>query len=675
MANTYEELMLKSRELHAAGDIDGARRVAKIALGRKAQSPAQSPRTISPEQRAANIAANAGNQAEIDAAAMPKPEAPGKLMTALLGANQGVTFGFGDEMAAGLMALSPNTTYDQALASNRGLLQSAKEANPGTALVSEIGGSVTSGLGAAKMAGAGLKSLAPRIMSALSGGGLAGGVARGAAIGAAEGGLYGAGSADGADMGQAIGKGALLGAGMGAAAPVAIAGVSKGANAAIDAVGGVLPFGIGSAGRSNRAMQTALARSGMTVDQVDEAVKAATREGQPTFTIADALGNPGQRELSKIARQPGDGRKEIVDFLMQRQSGQGRRLGPMLADALDAPDTALQRTERLTAERGAAADIAYSAARGNAAPVDVRGALAAIDDRIGGMKGSGVTGDSIDARLSSYRSRLAAQPGPDGVMRELSDFDRVLGVKQAVQDDIGAAIRAGRNNEARELGKLQTALDAALESSSDMYRTANDDFRDASRVIGQIDAGKAATSGRVRSADILDQYGKLTLDQQGAFKAGYADPLLAKVEGGAQGVNKARALMDDATTAELGAMAKDPAMLQRQIGRENTMFETAAQAMGGSRTADNLQDIAESGKFDTGMLVNLLSGRFGTAAAQLLPKLAGQTDATRAKIAKMLLSTDAKGVLAPIAKKTANSDATKRVIEEILRSGAIRAGQ
>ena len=87
------------------------------------------------------------------------------------------------------------------------------------------------------------------------------------------------------------------------------------------------------------------------------------------------------------------------------------------------------------------------------------------DDRIGGMQGSRVAGDAIDSKLAGYRARLAAQPGPDGVMRELSDFDRVLGVKQAVQDDIGAAVRAGRNNEARELGKLVKELDAALRAS------------------------------------------------------------------------------------------------------------------------------------------------------------------------------------------------------------------
>ena len=42
--------------------------------------------------------------------------------------------------------------------------------------------------------------------------------------------------------------------------------------------------------------------------------------------------------------------------------------------------------------------------------LDVRGALGVIDARTGGMAGSGVTGDGIDAKLLGYRDRLAAQP-------------------------------------------------------------------------------------------------------------------------------------------------------------------------------------------------------------------------------------------------------------------------
>ncbi len=628
----------------------------------------QDPRTISPEQRAANVAANAGNQAEIDAMAQPEmgaaPAPPGMAATALLGATQGATFGFGDEIVARIMSADPNITYDQALQMARDTTAAGKNANPVTGVASEIAGAVLGGMGAAKAGAGALGAVAPGLM----GGGLAGASARGLVGGALQGGAYGFGAGEGDGRMESAGMGALIGGAAGGAIPGLVAGASKGINAAWDAIGGAVGGSLGAGGRSSRALQTALSRSGMTVDQVDDAVRSAAGEGQPVFTVADALGSPGQRMLSGVARQPGDARNQIVDMLTKRQDGQGRRLGSFVADALDAPDTAAQRTAGLTAARGQAADAAYDAARGGAGPVDIRSALSAIDDRIGGMQGSGVVGDGIDAKLSGYRSRLAAQPGPDGVSRELSDFDRVLGVKQAIQDDIGAAVRSGRNNEARELGKLQSALDAALEESSGGYRAANDGFRTASRVIDQVDAGKAATSGRVRSADTLQTYGRLTADEQAAFKSGYADPLLAKIEGSAPGVNKVRPLMDEASAAELGAMAKDPALLQRQLGREGTMFETNALALGGSRTADNLQDIADVGKFDTGMIANLLSGRIGAAAGQLLPKLAGKNEATRALIARALLSGDAKAALAPIAQDAAKSASNRKLMELLLNS-------
>jgi hypothetical protein len=81
------------------------------------------------------------------------------------------------------------------------------------------------------------------------------------------------------------------------------------------------------------------------------------------------------------------------------------------------------------------------------------------------MSGAGVAGDSIDAKLAKYRSRLAASDpantpvgGPGATSGELSDFDRVLGVKQDLQDDMAAAYRAGRNNEYRELKNWRTNL-------------------------------------------------------------------------------------------------------------------------------------------------------------------------------------------------------------------------
>jgi hypothetical protein len=55
--------------------------------------------------------------------------------------------------------------------------------------------------------------------------------------------------------------------------------------------------------------------------------------------------------------------------------------------------------------------------------------------------------------------------------------------------------------------------------------------------------------------------------------------------------------------------------LQRQIGRENTMFQTRNQAMGGSKTVDNLNDDAAMAVSPEviGVLRNVVSGNFGGA--------------------------------------------------------------
>jgi len=288
-------------------------------------------------------------------------------------------------------------------------------------------------------------------------------------------------------------------------------------------------------------------------------VAAARAEGQPEFRLADALGLPGQRTLNGITRSGGAPGDEVAEFLATRQAGQPERVGAFVEDAFGVRGTTAANTrEGLIAARSNAANSAYDAARGNAAPVDVRGALGAIDARTGGMVGSGVTGDGIDAKLLGYRQRLAAQPGPDGVMRELSDFDRVLGVKQSIQDDIGAAVRAGRNNEARELGRVLAELDSALEASSDMYRTANDGFRDASRVIDAVDEG-AMMATRGRAADNVPRFGAMAAAERDAARTGYGDRLLAQLEQmTAPTANRAKPLQSPKRVAEADAMTFDP---------------------------------------------------------------------------------------------------------------------
>lgn len=593
----------------------------------------------------------------------------GRMGAAMQGAGQGLGFGLMDEVVGGLYGLTGPGSFaenrDYAQTSMRSDLAGARENYPVTAYGSELlGGAATSIAGAAGLGMAAAPTLGGRAV-------------QGAGIGAVEGGLYGFGSGEGgaANRATSAGQGALFGAAVGGAAPYAIEGVRQGFDMA---VGGPLASmrSAPSEVRASRAVQSAVDRSGRTPQQLAQDIAAAQAAGQTQYGIADATGYAGQRMLAGAARTPGAARQEIVEYLANRQGGQGRRIAGAVDDGLNADAgfrgmTGDQVTGRLTEARGAQAAVDYPAARAGAAPVDVRGVLGAIDDRLGPMRGADVTGDSIDATFAQIRNRLAGET-PTGDPAELSDFQRVLGVKQDVQDTIGRAQRAGEGNRVRELSGIVSQIDQALEQSSGGYRQANDNFARASRVIDQVDAGRAATSNRARTGDVQQSYAAMTPEQQAAFRAGYSDPLLARMESAAPGVNKARPLMDEASQAELGMMARDPQSLTDFLAREDQMFRTGNAAMGGSMTADNLADVADVGSFDANALVNLLTGRWGAAATQLgsgaINTMMGRNTATREQIARLLLSGDIDAALAPAVQKALSTGKQSAVVEALMRS-------
>ncbi len=535
-----------------------------------------------------------------------------------------------------------------------------------------------------QLVGAALPAIAAA--PAATGASMLGTVGRGAGLGAAEGALQGAGNADGRDLTAEALKGMIFGGFAGAAAPAVVGAAGAIKNAIKDPITGVIDgmFNRANVGKSNRAIEGALQASKKTPQEIDAAIAAARAAGQPEFRMVDALGLPGQRLASGIARNGGDPGAEIAEYLATRQAGQPERVGSFVEDAFGVGGTTAAKTrEGLVTARGDAASVAYDAARGNAAPVDVRGALGVIDARTKGMAGSGITGDSIDSKLLGYRARLAgdgAGLGKDVLGAELSDFDRVLGVKQAIQDDIGAAVRAGRNNEARELTKLANELDAALEASSDMYRTANDGFREASRVIDAVDEG-AMMASRGRAADNVPRFQGMTAPQQDAARVGYGDNMLNQLERITSPTsNRAKPLQSPKRTAEAAAMAQDYPLYSERLARENTMWETQNRALGGSRTADNLADQEAMNGLAGGALGAMKSAanfQFGDAvsriASALGPLAKGQNEATRALIAKALLSDNPMATLAPVVAQAGKSATVRRVLEALVRQ-PIREG-
>lgn len=531
--------------------------------------------------------------------------------------------------------------------------------------------------GSGRLAGAAVTGAGLGVATAplATGAGLLGTMARGAALGAGEGAMWGAGGAEGyGAKASEAGRSGLLGGLLGGAAPALVAGVGAGARAVGDVVGGAL--GLWNRARGQRAVLGAVAKSGQSLPEVTRAIQAATREGQPEFRVMDALGAAGMRQASGVTRSGGPGAEELSQYLMQRQADQGDRISGFVEKAFEGKGTTAEKTKALLKEnRGRTADAMYEAARQENPRVDIRDAVSVIDSRIGGMRGSNISGDTIDGKLQKFRNRLIADPAPNGeISRELSDFDRVLGVKQDLQDEISAALRAGRNNEYRELKKLERALDGALEDASDLYRFANDNFREATRVMDAVDVG-AQAANRGRAADNVGILGNMTDQQKKAARIGYGDTLIQEIERNKAAMpNAARVLGSTKRQVEAEALATDPALLQRQVNRENTMFGTFNRALGGSRTADNLQDIQDTGTIGNALRAarDTLSGNVGGVLASATDTLArigsGYNAATRKEMARILMSKNPEGELAKALKAKNLSETRRRALEGVARA-------
>lgn len=591
----------------------------------------------------------------------------GALVSAGRGAARGVTFGGMDELSGAIGAAvpgpgTPGERYEFGREYVRAAEGAAEQRNPIAFTAGEIGGGATAALayGAPAMAG--------RSMG--------GAMVAGSGIGAAEGLTYGALTGEGAeDRAKRAAEFGTLGAALGGTIPWVTAGGKKLYDMGRDVVGGGIDAvrGTASSNRANRAIVKTLAKSGKSVDEIDAALAAAAREGQPEYRTMDALGIAGQRRASSIARSGGDSSAEIADFLNQRQLDQPERVAGFVEDAFDLAGTSSEQTRRaLTSGRDAAADINFGAIRSSNDPVDLRPALQEIDSRVQPFVQANIKSPARKA-LENLRNQLAGQ-GKDGAY-ELSNFDKVFAIRKQLRDDISAAYRKGRNELASDLKAVRQALDDAMSASNSSYRQAMDEFVASSRVIDAGEAGEAMARPGRRAVDTTAEFSRMTPDQQAAARVGYGDKLLTKVEASAGGANRARPLTSTKAQQEAQAMAIDPQLMQNRVGREMDMFETRNIALGGSRTADNIEDIQDLQGVDASFLANLLRGNVRdaalTAGQRGINVATGMNDSTRQLIARALMSGDTQGIQTAL-RQAETSQARKAIIDALIRSAAVR---
>jgi hypothetical protein len=587
------------------------------------------------------------------------------------GANaaQGMSFGFGDEASgavAGIKSMMGGGEYLPAYRAER------DDARADMATISERYPNAATG---GYLTGAAIPALTASPLA--TGESMLGTMGRSGLLGMTEGGLQGAGNADGRSLvGETI-KGGLIGLGAGIAAPAVIGAATLAKRGVFEGLPQM--FGKASQTKANRAIADALLRSGKTAPDVDALIAAAAREGQPEFRLMDALGLPGQRAANGLTRAGGAPGDEVAEFLSTRQAGQPERVGSFVEDAFDVKGTTAAKTQTgLIDARTEAADLAYDAARGNAAPVNLNDTIDVIDTL---TKRDPILGESaladtvIGKRLKALRAQMTNGD------QQLIDFDSVLNIKQDMFTTMEALRKSGKTVP-KELSDVYGALDAALEGSSDMYRTANDGFRSASKVIDAVDEG-ALMATRGRAADNVPRFGAMAAAEQGAARTGYGDRLLAQLETmSAPTANRAKPLLSPKRAMESDAMATDPRLYADRLGRENVMWETQNRALGGSRTADNLADqgamdgisgeVMKAGKaaanLQFGDMVQKVAGALG-------PILKGQNEPTRMLIAQALMSSNAGQVLVPAIAQATKSAGVRRILEALLRQPMREGGE
>lgn len=543
----------------------------------------------------------------------------------------GATFGADNTILAAALTpfemfkrgVGPGEAYNYAKAREDQIMGDARKNTGALGTALEIGGGVGSGIGLARGGATFGNMLRPEAGLAARSLASAGDAA---AIGGFSGAMEGNGLAE-------RGSNALKGAGLGAVVGGATPGVLGLLGAAASPVVSNIRARVNPEGYAQSQVARAVSESGLSPNQITDDLARAGREGQGMFTLADAMGNPGQRMLSTVTRAPGQGRTDVVNFLENRQAGQGRRISNTLAEGFDSPQTAAQTEARLTAQRGADADASYGAARAGAGRTDVIPAINNIDRTIGTGPGQALqaANDSVEGALRPFRERLS-RVNPD-------DFEAVQRIRFDMADAAQNARQSGYGNRAREISNAVRELDTAMEAASPGYQQANRNFAQASRNIEAVGQGRDAAM-RGRTEDVIPRFQGLAPEGQQAFRAGYVDPLIGQTQGAAFGVNKARPLMNDAFQAEAGAMAPGNPLMQRRIGREHTMFETRNAAMGGSKTADNLADQAAMG-VDPTLVGNVLSGNWSGAMRSAVSAgsnaLTGNTPQVRQEIARILL--------------------------------------
>lgn len=582
----------------------------------------------------------------IDDAPSPAPASPDVSLgkSALLGAWQGATLNFGDEISSGINAGIDYLTgqapegigaaYDKRLADARGQIAEAEKANPGTFLAGQVGGGLTT------------------IPFTPVGAGVVGGLKSGAAYGA----LSGAGAGEGAAnrlIGAGVGAG--VGGAIGAAVPAAIGGAQALYGRARDAVSsatGTVRGAINPDAEAARRIQAAMARdAAIGGGQLDEAgLAAAQAAGQPV-NVADMGGETVRALARSAANTSPEGRQALQNATGNRFETQGGRATEFVQRLAGTKGDAGATLESLKAAARAANRSAYGRAY-------AQGAANVWDDTLATIAQAPAVQTEIRDATRRSANKAAAQgfrpvnnpfvaaadgslAMKEGVSPSLQFWDIV---KQGLDDQIEKLKRAGGGGEMSDLIALRDALRNHLDDLVPSYAAARKGAAAAFGAEDALEAGKKFVGSNMSNSDARRAVAKMSDAERKMFADGFASSLIEQINRTGDRRNVINQIWGTARARERIeiALGKDKAReLEAFVNVESVMDQLRTAVTGNSTTIRQLAEIGLAG--GGGALA--LNGDPESATKALL--IAGLSRGARAidarvaqRVAEMLLSQD-----------------------------------
>jgi peptidoglycan hydrolase-like protein with peptidoglycan-binding domain len=577
-----------------------------------------------------------------------RPKDRGQVEAVRQGLRQGLTFGFGDEISAGVKTgFGFLGDYGKQLNAERGDLAASREHHPYTTGGSEVAGA----LGTALIPGMGG-------LNVLRGAGLGAKVGNAALTGATAGGLYGAGAADGDLADRAVG--AATGAASGAVVGGAIPALTAGAKVAARPITRPIAAALDPQAAASRRVGAALQRDGVSPQQAQGVLSQAQQSGTP-MVVADTGGETTRALARSAANSSPEGRAAIDHAVNARFETQGDRTESFvrgLVRRADASKTADDLKDAARRVNGPAYANAYlmgpvvwdrQLEHLTTSPAVQRAIKEAT--RTGANR---ATADGFKPPVNPFVSdgagglKLRVDDQGNRALPSLQFWDHV---QRNLSDAYDVAVRKGANSEARDIKELKNQLLGHLDQKVPEFQKARQGAAAFFGAQDALEAGQTFVTSKADNAAAKKAVAAMNQPEKELFAEGFASELIARIRESGDRRNVANSIFLNSSAArervEIALGKQKAAELEAFVRAENTMDLLRRAVQGNSTTARQLAELGLAGGAST-----VLTGGFNptdpswlmTAALVRGGRLAGTTVEQRTvrRIAEMLASNDPK---------------------------------